>query len=371
MDMVTFYLLVIVIAVYVLLRFLYVLFVNRNVRRDKTVFTIAEVWTVLIVPIVFLAVEVGHKNDCCGTTAVFSPDHRPGIYLLIGLCQSAYVVALCRTRLFPPVPELLLNLLLLLGLAINVLLCFHLPGIWIFGNIPIILLILMKLMKHQAMLESRFLEEETSTDNVFDKLARYVLNLEPAMKFPLMAALLVPLTMLVSLLLMLFGQKPDALIRAFTETYKHGFSALDHECKNVVCGGHFLCSVGANGHREIVRPIRYGVRNGNRILCNRQLLISNAFEDLMQEKFPATHALVRKNYNRVGLIIHQYYGVFQVKIVSDVVYMLMKPLEWFFLFVLYTIDHRPENRIALQYVDKKTKMQLITQLNDKPLLPSE
>lgn len=365
--MIVFYLLVIVIAVYVLLRFLYFLFVNRKYHRDNTVLAFAEVWTVIIVPVFFLAVtDVGQKNDCCGTTAVFSPDHSPGIYLLIGLCQTAYVVAMCRTKLLPPVPELLLNLLLLLGLAINVLLCFHLPELWVFGNIPIILLIVMKLMKHQAMLESRFLKEEASTGNALDKWARYILTLEPAMKFPLMAALLVPLTVLVSLFLMLFGQKPDALIRVFTETYKHGFSALDHQCDNVVCGGHFLCSVGANGHNALVKPIRYGVRNGKRILCNRQLLISNAFEELMQEKFPTTHALVRKNYNRVGLVIHQYYGVFQVKIVSDVVYVLIKPLEWFFLFVLYTFDHRPENRIALQYVDKGTKKQLTAQLNDEP-----
>jgi len=27
----------------------------------------------------------------------------------------------------------------------------------------------------------------------------------------------------------------------------------------------------------------------------------------------------------------------------------MKPLEWFFLLVLYTVDARPENRIHVQY----------------------
>jgi hypothetical protein len=28
---------------------------------------------------------------------------------------------------------------------------------------------------------------------------------------------------------------------------------------------------------------------------------------------------------------------------------LMKPLEWFFLLVLYTVDAKPENRIHMQY----------------------
>ncbi|MFN0015739.1 MAG: DUF6688 family protein [Saprospiraceae bacterium] len=364
--MIIFYLFVAITAIYVPLRFLYFLFVNRHDHRVATVLAFVEVWIVLISPIFFLGnTDVGHKNDCCGLSAVFSPDHSLGIYLLIGLCQTAYVVAMFRTKLFPPVPELLLNLLLLLGLAINVLLCFHLSpnshetgaALWIFGNIPIILLILMRLMKHQAMMESQIFDEEPSRSSALSKLAMYILNLKPVLKFPLLAVLLVPLTVLISLFLMLFGQKPDSLIRAFTETYKHGLSALDYQCNNVDCGGHFLCSVGANGHRTIVRPIRYGVRNGKRILCNRQLLISNAFEELLQEKLPATHAFVRKNYNRVGLVVHRHYGVFKVQFVSDAVYLLMKPLEWFFLFVLYTFDDKPENRIAMQYVDKGTEKQ--------------
>ena len=47
----------------------------------------------------------------------------------------------------------------------------------------------------------------------------------------------------------------------------------------MTCGGHYLCSVAAKGHTQIVKPERFGVRNGGRIICNRQLLISNAFED--------------------------------------------------------------------------------------------
>ncbi|MBL0081928.1 MAG: hypothetical protein IPP37_05630 [Saprospiraceae bacterium] len=97
--------------------------------------------------------------------------------------------------------------------------------------------------------------------------------------------------------------KPDSLIRAFTDTYHHGFSQLDHLCENVACGGHFLCSVGANGHPKIVKPIRYGERNGRKIICTRQLLISNAFEELVQEKCPLVHKIIRHNYNKVGRLI--------------------------------------------------------------------
>jgi hypothetical protein len=162
----------------------------------------------------------------------------------------------------------------------------------------------------------------------------------------------VPVSALLMGLLILLGQQPDALVRAFTDTYKHGLSTLDYECRNVECGGHYLCSVAANGHERIVKPRRYGVRNGARIRCNRQLLVSNAFEQLLEERMPRIHRFIRKRYNRVGRFIHRYYGVFENKIVSDVVYVLMKPLEWCFLIVLYLFDTRPENRIGLQYVDR-------------------
>lgn len=156
----------------------------------------------------------------------------------------------------------------------------------------------------------------------------------------------------VVILPILFGQKPDSLIRAFTDTYQHGFSQLDHLCENVQCGGHFLCSVGANGHPKIVKPIRYGERNGRKIICTRQLLISNAFEELVQEKCPLVHKMIRHNYNKVGRLIHRYYGIFNNKYISDLVYICMKPLELLFLLILYTFDKKPENRIAKQYLAK-------------------
>lgn len=40
---------------------------------------------------------------------------------------------------------------------------------------------------------------------------------------------------------------------------------------------------------------------------------------------------------------------------SNITYVLMKPLEWCFLLVLYSVDKRPEDRIALQYTARKFK----------------
>ena len=101
-----------------------------------------------------------------------------------------------------------------------------------------------------------------------------------------------------------------------------------------------------------MKPIRFGERNGRKIICNRQLLISNAFEDLIKEKFPGTHKHIRNNYNKVGVFVNRFYFIFHIKIIADIVYIMMKPLEWIFLLILYTFDKKPENRIAMQYLKK-------------------
>lgn len=161
--------------------------------------------------------------------------------------------------------------------------------------------------------------------------------------------LALPVLVVLSLLLYVFGQRPDSVIRAFTETYNNRFSQWDYQCENVQCGGHYLCSVAANGHKRVVRPVRIGKRNGHYIICNRQLLVSNAFEELIQEKYPALHRVIRKQYDKVGDMVHRNYNVYSKKWVSDIVYVIMKPAEWAFLLVLYFADRKPEQRIARQY----------------------
>lgn len=37
---------------------------------------------------------------------------------------------------------------------------------------------------------------------------------------------------------------------------------------------------------------------------------------------------------------------------ADFVYFLMKPLEWLFLAVLYLTEVHPEDRIAVQYMER-------------------
>lgn len=321
---------------------------------------------VVILPIFFLvSFDLEEANNCCTDSAVFSPEHRVGIYSLIAVSMVAYSISIFRKQLFPPIIELLTNIFLIMGLIINLLLCFHIYnkefGAFFLpiGSVPIIMLFFIQLYDNHLLLKTYINENEIEADGFLGQLCFSILKLDPFEKYSILLILALPVLVLISVFLLIFGQKPDSLIRAFTDTYKHGFSQLDYMCDNVQCGGHFLCSVGANGHKNIVKPVRYGERKGKKIICTRQLLISNAFEDLLQEKRPATHKILRQNYNRVGHFVHRYYSVFNIKLVSDFVYILMKPLEWFFLLAIYTFDQKPENRIAIQYLSKKDR-QLIS-----------
>ena len=150
---------------------------------------------------------------------------------------------------------------------------------------------------------------------------------------------------LLLMILILFGQSPDELTKIWTNTAEWTFSQqippprLDHT-------GHYLCTVAATGHRKLVKPIRVGKRNGELIIVNRQLMIANAFEDLIKERTPKFHKAVRNFYDKTGFPISKYINT---KFRSDIVYIIMKPLEWVFLTVLYLCDVNPENRIAIQY----------------------
>lgn len=154
-----------------------------------------------------------------------------------------------------------------------------------------------------------------------------------------------PFLFVILTVLVLFGQAPDAHIRAFTETAEWTLSQkippprLDYH-------GHYLCTVAARGDEKVVKPLRAGKRRGRLIVVNRQLLVANAFEDLIMEKAPRLHKIIRGIYDRTGLPISKYINT---RSRSNAVYLLMKPLEWLFVIILYSLDRKPENRIALQY----------------------
>jgi len=345
----------------VLIDFLSFLFTGDQVI-NKIVLKLTELASLIILPLLYGG--FGAKNDCCDDdSAVFSPDHQLSIGIVIILCLAAYFYSSYRIKITSPVVEIIVNVFLLIGIILNGFIAVHTRELWLAvgGNLPIILLTILAIAKNHRIFVEHSQELSANSENRFEKFAWGVLNLKPILRYPIIFILCLPVLTILVLLLLLVGQKPDSLIRAFTDTYKHGLSQWDYKCDNIQCGGHYLCSVAAKGHKNIVKPKRFGVRNGGRIICNRQLLVSNAFEELVQEKVPIAHRLIRKQYDKVGRLIHRYYGVFNIKLISDFIYVLMKPLEWFFLLVLYTFDRKPENRIAKQYLSSEDR-QLIDRI---------
>jgi hypothetical protein len=157
--------------------------------------------------------------------------------------------------------------------------------------------------------------------------------------------LLLPIFLIITIILTLIGQEPNAIIKVFTDTTTWKFSQqmhppiLDHT-------GHYLCTVAACGNPKIVKPLRLGIRGGNQIIVNRQLLIANAFENLLEVSFPQLHIFIRSNYDKYGYNLSK---KINSSTLSNITYLIMKPLEWFFLIILYLFCSKPEEMIMKQY----------------------
>ncbi len=165
--------------------------------------------------------------------------------------------------------------------------------------------------------------------------------------WPLAAFVLMwPLLGILIAILVLFGQKPDAVIKAWTETADWRLSERTAP-PQLYYDEHYLCTVAAGGHKKVVKPLRMGERHGHRVVVNRQLCIANAFEQILEERTPRFHRAVRHFYDTYGFPVAR---LIRTKKAADVVYVIMKPLEWVFLLVLYLCDANPENRIAVQYL---------------------
>ena len=168
--------------------------------------------------------------------------------------------------------------------------------------------------------------------------------------WPVAAFLLMwPLLGILIGILILFGQKPDAIIKAWTETADWNLSQRVAP-QNLYMDEHYLCTVAAGGHEDVVKPIRLGVRHGHEVIVNRQLCVANAFEQILEEKTPRFHKAVRGFYDKYGFPIGKL--IMKSKVAADITYFVMKPLEWMFLIALYLVDVNPENRIAVQYTGK-------------------
>lgn len=182
-----------------------------------------------------------------------------------------------------------------------------------------------------------------------EKLHKIMSTVSGMTKFSFM--LILPIVVICEILYILLGQGADGFIKAFTMTADWTFSTQIPP-PPIEYDGHYLCTVASGGHEKVVKPIRYGIRLNKKIVVNRQLLIANAFEDLIAERLPKCHRIIRNFYNKYGYPVSRH---ITTRTRADIVYIVMKPLEYIFLSVLYMFDIQPENRIAVQYSEYKIK----------------
>lgn len=211
------------------------------------------------------------------------------------------------------------------------------------------ILISIRMIRAKIVEWKNYQSDRYGGNSVLDRCNHF---LSESTRWPLAAFVLaLPLLGIIVVVLMLFGQRPDSLIKAWTETSDWSLSQQQSP-PNLTVGEHYLCTVAAGGHKKIVKPIRRGVRHGNQVIVNRQLCVANAFEQILEEKTPRFHKVVRSFYDKYGFPISK---LIRTKYAADFVYILMKPLEWIFLLVLYLVDSDPESRIAIQYTGKTLK----------------
>ena len=201
-----------------------------------------------------------------------------------------------------------------------------------------------KIMEWNKM---QLISSKTSKNKFLKFLNQKLMN---SYTWPIAAFLFMwPLLGILIAIFALFGQQPDSVVKAWTETSDWRLSQRVAP-QNIYRDGHYLCTVAAGGHEKVVKPIRLGVRHGHKVIVNRQLCIANAFEQILEERTPVFHKHLRHFYDTYGFpiakVIHSPY-------MADLIYFVMKPLEWLFLMVLYFCDVNPENRIAIQYLPKR------------------
>ena len=278
------------------------------------------------------------------------------VFLIIAL--AGYILlTFWNIRKIPPLVSVFLIAAVYMGVIISV--------FWtIQTSDPILAIYPFDLCLMAAGLIRRKIIEYKNTDGERlrnKKLGRLDEKLSDSTKWPFYAFILLwPLMGIVICILLLFGQNPASIIKAWTETSDWTLS-MQQAPPNLSLDGHYLCTVAAGGHKKTVKPLREGQRHGHRVIVNRQLCIANAFEQVLEEKTPHFHKAVRSFYDKYGLPVAR---LIKKPLAADIVYFIMKPLEWLFLIVLYLTDKDPEKRIAVQYLPQKDREDLLKYIED-------
>ncbi|HEX8576418.1 MAG TPA: DUF6688 family protein [Flavobacterium sp.] len=281
----------------------------------------------------------------------FSSNNVLTLIVFFGLAVFALTKLWYKGRALPPLLFALSVIFVVIGIPISIAVLFQTGTnseqnnqTFLFAPLPFFYIIttmtvLYKIVTAEAMVSNTRVYRNKYLNFLNQKLSKT--ETQPLWIF----LMLIPVFVIVVAILMLFGQDANSITKVFTETTTWTFSQkthppfLDHT-------GHYLCTVAVCGTPGIVKPLRLGKRHGHEIIVNRQLLIANAFEELIQENTPFLHKVIRGFYDKYGYPLSRKITTTKA---SNAVYLLMKPLEYFFLMVLYLCSAKPEERIAKQY----------------------
>ena len=291
----------------------------------------------------------------------FSSEHSITLIVFIVFGFVCYMVLKFLRKTLPPLAEVILLGGVYISCVIQIVGIFqlicgaHPEGIdshvdeyfYIFClcSVPVIFLVHVTELMVRLALERAEKQATVNYENpVLQKLNFWFLN--GANLFLVAVVALLPILVIIMMILCLFGQQPDSIILAFTKT-SDWILSKEVAPPPVAYDEHYLCTVSLRGHEKIVKPIRCGVRKGRKIIVNRQLCVANAFEQLIMEKTPGFHRVVRNFYDKYGYPLSRHINSAWS---ADVTYFIMKPLEWVFVVVLYLFDREPETRICRQYL---------------------
>ena len=270
------------------------------------------------------------------------------VLVLVSLGLLGYFLLKLASKRLPPLVKILSISFLYIGCAVCVMWIIQVLGradeLSVYLAVFPLNVILLSASVVKTLLKEQKEEDEGKDFEKFTGLRRLLVK---SSCWPALAFLMVwPVLGICIAVLVLFGQEPSAAVKAFTETSDWMLSQRISP-PTVYSDGHYLCTVAAGGHEKLVKPKRMGVRHGHRIVVNRQLCVANAFEQVLEERTPRFHRFVRHVYDTYGYPVAKH---IRTPLAADITYLVMKPLEWIFLMVLYLTDRKPEDRIAKQYL---------------------
>ncbi|MFQ7001501.1 MAG: DUF6688 family protein [Clostridium sp.] len=296
-----------------------------------------------------------HSGFDSTTYQSFSSENTISILILTLLGIFAFFILKFFSKKLSPILYVLFSSLLILNIVFTIIYTIQVLG-YLDGNFYILGMLYGFITLSFFYLDelknslNLYIENELKNDRVYKNKFLFTLR-KFTLSFKNMAftwaIFIFPLALIIQFICILFGQTPTSFIDAFLNTSGYNFSTIPAPDPIILeYDGHYLCTVSVKGHKKLVKPLRYGIRHGHKIMVNRQLLIANAFENVLEEYTPKLHKIIRNFYDKYGYPLSKHINT---KISADITYILMKPLEWIFLFVLYTVDKHPEDRINIQY----------------------